>query len=188
MTSAIKKFNTIGCCGIDCGLCPRFISKSISACPGCGSNDFQDKHPSCGFLTCCANKRGFEVCAECKEYPCKRFNPEKEGYDSFVTHQKIFENQEQIKANGFEPFMAEQKLRIEILNYLIENFDNGKSKSFFCQAITLLPLQYLFMIQEKSQLTINSPDKLQKNKEVVVLIKNIANEAGINLKLRKKGI
>ena len=62
MNQQPKKNNTIGCCGIDCGLCPRYISKSKSACPGCGAADFFSKHPSCGFLTCCAKNHGLEVC------------------------------------------------------------------------------------------------------------------------------
>src|SRR5512145_448571 len=71
MTDKLKKYETIGCCGIDCGLCPRFHTKGDSACPGCGGVNFKEKHPSCGFVTCCVIKNGMEVCADCKDYPCK---------------------------------------------------------------------------------------------------------------------
>ena len=70
MTGKLKKYETIGCCGIDCGLCPRFHTTGDSACPGCGGLNFKEKHPSCGFLTCCAIKNGREVCSDCSHYPC----------------------------------------------------------------------------------------------------------------------
>lgn len=131
LIEALKQYNTIGCCGIDCGLCPRFISQSKSACPGCGGDNFSEKHPSCGFLTCCTKKHGFEVCAECSDYTCKRFDSEREGFDSFVTHRKVFQNQERIKQIGIHDFIIEQKQRIDILSHFIDFFDTGRSKSFF---------------------------------------------------------
>jgi len=186
MSTVIKKHNTIGCCGIDCGLCPRFISKSESACPGCGAVDFYEKHPSCGFLTCCAKNHGLEVCSECEDYPCKRFDSEKEGYDSFVTHRKVFDNQEQIRIKGLDQFLVEQKQRIDILEYLLDNFDNGRSKSFFCQTCTLLPLKNLFDIQKESKLIDDSLDIKSRNHAIRAMIQEISDGLDINLKLRKK--
>ncbi|HNR04634.1 MAG TPA: DUF3795 domain-containing protein, partial [Bacillota bacterium] len=47
-----KKIHTLGCCGLDCGLCPRFFTEGASRCPGCCGVDFENKHPSCSFITC----------------------------------------------------------------------------------------------------------------------------------------
>jgi len=80
MIDKLKKYETIAACGIDCGLCPRFYTKGNSACPGCGGLNFKEKHPSCGILTCCVIKNGFETCAECKDFPCSRFKTESAGY------------------------------------------------------------------------------------------------------------
>jgi hypothetical protein len=122
MTNKLKQYETIGCCGINCGLCPRFYTKGDSACPGCGGENFKEKHPACGFLTCCVNKNGFEVCSDCKDYPCKRFDSEKDGLDSFVTHKKVFINIDFIKKNGIERFIDQQKIRIDILSYFLTNY------------------------------------------------------------------
>lgn len=186
MSTGLKKCNTIGCCGIDCGLCPRFISQSDSACPGCGATDFYEKHPSCGFLTCCAKNHGSEICAECTDYPCKRFDSEKEGYDSFVTHKQVFINQEKIKSHGLDKFLIEQKQRNDILNYMIDNFDNGRSKSFFCQTCTLLALDRLFEIRQDCDLIDDSLDIMQRNQAIKGLIQKISERLNIDLKLRKK--
>ena len=89
MTEKLKKYETISACGIDCGLCPRFYTKGDSVCPGCGGVNFREKRGSCGVLTCCVIKKGFETCADCKEFPCRRFETVSCGSDSFVTHKKI---------------------------------------------------------------------------------------------------
>ena len=146
MTDKLKKYETIGCCGIDCGLCPRFYTNGDSACPGCDGLNFKEKHPSCGFLTCCVIKNGLEICSDCKDYPCKRFDSEKDGYDSFVTHKKVFANLDYIKTNGIENFINNQRVRIDILNCLLTNFDDGRSKNFYCISCALLPVEKL---QEK---------------------------------------
>lgn len=186
MNQALKQYYTIGCCGIDCGLCPRYVSKSASACPGCGASGFYDKHPSCGFLTCCAKKHGLEVCSDCEEYPCSRFEAENEGYDSFVTHRKVLNNQEQIKLKGIDMFYTEQKQRMEILAYFIDHFDKGRSKSFFCQACTLLPTEHLSDIKLKAELLDGSMTLKERNSALTDMIQKISERLEIDLKLRKK--
>lgn len=186
MTEKLKKYETIGCCGIDCGLCPRFHTKGDSACPGCGGLNFKDKHPSCGFLTCCVIKKDLEVCSDCNDYPCKRFNPEKEGYDSFVTHKKVFTNLDCIKINGIENFFENQGVRIEILNNLLTNFDDGRSKNFYCISCALLPVDKLQEVLKFAK-TLNEEIELkEKCKQIKASLIKIADSFGIELKLNKK--
>jgi len=181
-----KIYPTIGCCGIDCGLCPRFQTVGGSACPGCGAADFREKHPSCGFLTCCADKRGLEVCVECPDYPCPRFEPEKVGFDSFVTHRRVFSNLEFIKTNGIDLFIDQQKQRMDILRDFLARFDDGRSKSFFCLGCALLPLEKL---QESHEFAGSLDDCLEikeKNKKLKEKLHSLAAELKIELKLNNK--
>lgn len=186
MTNKLKKYETIGCCGIDCGLCPRFHTNGDSACPGCGGLNFRDKHPSCGFLTCCVIKKGLEVCSDCKDYPCKRFDSEKEGYDSFVTHNKVFTNLDAIKANGIEFFIDNQSVRMDILNYLLANFDDGRSKSFFCISCALLPLEQLQEVFRFANTYYDQPDTREKCRRIKDSITMTADNLGIDYRLKKK--
>jgi hypothetical protein len=181
----VKKYTTIGCCGIDCALCPRFHTNGASACPGCGALDFREKHPSCGFLTCCVTKHGFEVCADCPEYPCKRFDTEKNGLDSFVTHQKVFKNLDTIKAVGIDQFLNEQLTREEILISFLNEFDDGRSKSFFCISCSLLPLDKLLEIKAKVENFEGSKEIKEKNIHLRNMLTSISVELGIILKLNK---
>ncbi|HEC81320.1 MAG TPA: DUF3795 domain-containing protein [Thermoplasmatales archaeon] len=127
----VKTFPTIGCCGLDCGLCPRYYIVGVSKCPGCCGPDFFNKHPSCSFITCCVKKKGFEVCSECDEYPCLKF----EGFDacdSFITHRKAVSNLNFIKKHGLIKFIEQQKKRIRLLEKMLKSFDDKRSKSFYC--------------------------------------------------------
>ena len=186
MTDKLKKFETIGCCGIDCGLCPRFHTNGDSACPGCGGLNFKEKHPSCGFLTCCVIKNGLEVCSDCNDYPCKRFDSEKDGYDSFVTHKKVFANLDNIKSNGIEQFIDNQSKRIVILNDLLTKFDDGRSKSFYCVGCALLTLDKLEEVHGFACNLNNAIENKKKSKQTKNYMTKIADSQNIDLKLNKK--
>lgn len=186
MSKTLKKYSTIGCCGIDCGLCPRFYTKGDSVCPGCGGENFKEKHPSCGFLTCCVVKNGLEVCSDCNDYPCKRFDSERDGYDSFVTHKKVFPNLEYIKNNGIKSFIEQQNERREILIDFLSKYDDGRSKSFFCISCALLPLNKLQEILLFANQMDDSKDIKEKNKLLKSKLINKSEILGIELKLNKK--
>ena len=146
--SGVKKYPTIGVCGLDCGLCPRYYSKGPSRCPGCGGPDFFNKHPSCSFITCCVNKKSLEVCGECAEFPCSKFKTEEEYQQSeesssYPSNKVILKNLIFIKEHGLKKFIDQQKKRIKLLERMIEKFDDGRSRSFFCRAACLLDLKSL---------------------------------------------
>ena len=146
--SDLRKFPTIGVCGLDCGLCPRYYTVGTSRCPGCGGHDFFDKHPSCSFITCCVKKNNLEVCAECSDFPCFKFKSDKEYQQakessSYPPYKKVMSNLNFIKEHGIEKFAEGQKKRIKLLEAMIENFDDGRSKSFFGKATALLDLTSL---------------------------------------------
>jgi hypothetical protein len=182
----MKSQNTIGCCGIDCGLCPRYHTKGDSACPGCGAESFKEKHPSCGFLTCCVTKNNQEVCTFCNDFPCKRFDKEQNGYDSFVTHQNIFPNHNLIKDEGIERFIQKQQIRMNILNYFIDNYDDGRSKSFYCISCTLLPINELQKIQHFMGSLNDNFSLKEKNNVLKEQLLLIAENLRIKLKLNNK--
>lgn len=182
----MKTYSTIGCCGIDCGLCPRFNSNGASACPGCCGKDFRDKHPSCGFVTCCVGKRGLETCADCSEFTCKRFDREGSGLDSFVTHRSVFPNLESIKFNGIDQFILQQRIRITVLETFLKGFDDGRSKSFYCLACALLPIEELNECRKFIDQIDESINVKEKSKMLRTYIQKIADALKIELKLNNK--
>ena len=191
----IKTYPTIGCCGIDCGLCPRYYTVGSSRCPRCCGADFFDKHPSCSFITCCVKKRNLEVCAECHEFPCAKFEgwteDSEDVYDSFVTHRKAMPNLKFTKEHGIGEFLGEQKKRIELLETMLNYFDEGRSKSFYCLAAALLPITDLEKSLARSEHRIET-NKIEagdiKTRADILreLLEYFAAEERIQLKLRKK--
>ncbi len=142
-TKKSKQYYTIGYCGIGCGLCPRFNSAGASACQGCCGRKFKEKHPSCGVVTCCVIKNGYETCAECINYPCQKFMTKSAGHDSFVTHKMAHSNLEFIKKEGITEFINQQQIRINILSYFLQECNDGRSKNFYCLSCALLPIDKL---------------------------------------------
>ena len=138
----LKTYPTIGVCGLDCGLCPRYYTAGTSRCPGCGGPGFSDKHPSCSFITCCVKKRGLEVCGQCPEFPCSKFKSEGEyrrvESSSYPPSRTMLSNLRFIGEKGIKQFMKGQEKRIALLETMIEGYDDGRSRSFFCRAAALL--------------------------------------------------
>jgi len=48
-----------------------------------------------------------------------------------------------IKEHGINPFIDQQKKRIVLLEQMIDTFDDGRSRSFFCRAACLHDLTRL---------------------------------------------
>lgn len=186
-----KKIATLGCCGIDCGLCPRYYTDGASRCPGCCGDGFELLHPPCGFVTCCAKKKELEVCAECADYPCMKFAKETGEFDSFVTHAKVLSNQADIHKHGLDAFVVQQNERIAHLTRMLKDFDDGRSKSYYCLAAALLSLdgQAKAIENAEHQITtekIGTDDKKTCAKILKSTLNEIAEAEQVVLKLRKK--
>jgi uncharacterized protein DUF3795 len=186
----IKQYPTIGCCGLDCGLCPRYYTVGTSRCPGCCGPDFWQKHPGSPILTCCVKRKGLEFCSDCSEFPCSKFK-DVDKYDSFLTHQKMVSNLNFIKKYGIKKFIDQQNKRIKLLETMINNFNDGRSRSFYCIATTLLPMLSLERALDDANQKIKKDKVGMKDiKTISKILKGFLNEVadryGIELKLRKK--
>ena len=74
-----RKNQLFSLCGLNCGLCPMYLSKH---CPGCGGGE---GNQSCKIAGCSMEHDGVEYCFQCGEYPCSKYE-HIDDYDSFVTH------------------------------------------------------------------------------------------------------
>jgi len=185
-----KKYPIVACCGLDCGLCPVYYTKGPSRCPGCCGPDFHNKHPSCSIITCCVKKHRFETCAECDEFPCSKID-KWDKFDSFISHKVSLSNLELIKEKGIEQFLTQQNRRIELLKVMLKDFNEGRSKSFYCIATSLLFINDLeHSLQESKQQIkegeIDANDLKTKSKILRDNLTKLANSKSIELKLKRK--
>jgi hypothetical protein len=177
-----KKYPTIGVCGLDCGLCPRYYTLGSSRCPGCAGPGFYDKHPTCSFITCCVKNKNLEVCSECSDFPCAKFKSAEEYQKvkespSYPSPKKILPNLYLIKEHGIEKFVEQQKNRIRVLETMIGKFDDGRSRSFFCRAALFHDPTALSNSIEKATEIVKT-DKIKQNdmKSKANILKTIINE------------
>ena len=95
-----------------------------------------------------------------------------------------------IKEHGIKQFIEQQKKRIRLLETMIDDFDDGRSRSFFCRAAALLSLNSLGSSLDKATQKIKT-DNIAPNdiKIKARILKGLLNEAGfkegIELKPRK---
>lgn len=171
---------TIGVCGIDCGLCPRFYTTGDSRCPGCGGTNFALKHPSCKIYNCALKKHDVTICSKCNEFPCSLISSWDKG-DSFVSHFNCMNNLYFIKEDGYDSYLSSQQIRINLLEKLLASFDNGRSKSFYCLATNLLSIESIKAIDQFIDNTTSKPliDELHE------YILSFADKDSVVLKLRK---
>ena len=180
-----RKCASFSLCGLNCCLCPRFHTDGSSKCPGCGGIDFSIKHPSCAVITCNKKHDNVEFCFECSSYPCKRYQ-EPSKVDSFISYKNVLQDQTDAKIN-LENYLNDLKKKQEILIELITNYNDGKSKGFYCIAVNLLPLSVLEIIMDntKNNVRVRYINNKEKAKEITDLIKAKANSLNIELILRK---
>ena len=190
----VKTYPTLGCCGLDCGLCPRHYSAGPSRCPGCCGPSFFNVSPGCGTITCCVKKKGLEVCAQCDEFPCSRFASWLDKWwleDSVVTHRKIKPNLDFIKAHGLEKFLQQQARRIKLLEKMLAGYNDGRSKGFYCLAAALLPIAALETSLSRTERSmkadkVKSDDVKTKAKILRGFLEGFATKEGVELRLRSK--
>ena len=187
----LKKYPIVGVCGLECGLCPRYHTEGPSRCPGCGGEGFGQKHPSCGFITCCVKQRGFEVCAHCADgKTCERLKGNlvaAETVDSFISYRPLAANLAFIRENGLEAFVGGEREKLKLLRYLIENYDDGRSKSYYCLSCQLLPPDKLKEVVVEAEKSVSKNLGLKEKARLLkTAISGLADRLNIDLKLRKK--
>jgi hypothetical protein len=181
-----KAYSTIGCCGIDCGLCPRYHTEGKSRCPGCAGKDFFEKHPSCSIVTCCFITRKLETCGNCERLICERIK-NWDSADSFVTHRNCISNLENIKENGLAIVIEQKEQRLRLLHDLLRDYDDGRSKSFYCLSAALLPIDELTRaIAEIGDPEEESNDRTQVAKRLKEAFLATANRIDVELSYRRK--
>ena len=168
-------------CGLNCGLCPMFISKN---CPGCGGGE---GNQSCKMARCSIEHGRIEYCFQCTDYPCEKYS-HIDDYDSFITHRNQKTDLEKASRIGIEKYNEEQKEKMQILEHLLSEYNDGRKKTLFCVAVNLLDLSDLRELLFRLESYFESADYTMKEKGDFAsrLIKETASQRGINMSMRKK--
>jgi hypothetical protein len=138
-------------------------------------------------------KKHLEVCGECTEFPCSKFNSKwfgKAAYDSFVTHKQAVPNLKFIKQYGIKVFLKQQGTRTRLLEEMLDEFNDGRSKGFYCLSAALLSIEGIedalkTTRKEVERLGVEGDDAKFKAKILRKILKDIAEKEQVELKLHK---
>lgn len=181
-----REYPQFSLCGLNCGLCPRYQTSGASKCPGCGGVDFHLKHPTCAVITCNSKHDNVEYCFQCSAYPCEKYRKLSEK-DSFISYRNVIDDFEKAKKNGIDCYKEQLNEKIGILELLLENYDDGRHKGFYCRAANLLLLSDLRDVIAEIENTIGKssaplPEKIQL---IVLSLEVKAVSRNSSLELRK---
>ncbi len=168
-------------CGLNCGLCSMHLD---NYCPGCGGGA---GNQPCGIIRCSQQHDGIEYCYLCNKYPCEKYDGI-DAFDSFITHRNQLKDFEKVRKIGLVAYQSELDEKIKILKYLLDNYNDGRRKSFFCIALNLLELQDVKSVMDQitSQAASNNLTLKEKTSLAVNLFQAMAEKRNIVLKLNKK--
>ncbi len=143
----------------------------------------------CPFITCAIKRKGIEFCWECEENEsCEKWRKHREAgkrFDSFKCYQKLEDNIAFIQKNGIKEFENVQKIREKLLKEMLHCFNEGRSKSYYCIAATVLEIEELEKILRKAKEESKGLEIREKSKVLHSLIDEVANRKNYYLKLRK---
>lgn len=169
----------LGLCGLRCGLCRMRLG---GYCPGCGGGP---GNQSCAIARCSLEHGGVAFCSACPEYPCSRYDGW-EACDSFVSHQGCHRTLEQVQQQGLAAYLPQLERRMELLQELLEGFDDGRRKTLFSTAACLLELEALEAVLEGLRQLPAENSPRERAAEAAARLEQAAREQGVSLRLRKK--
>ncbi len=117
-----KKISLIAApCGLYCGECLGF---QRGTCKGCrsGKGECLKYRKVCRIFECCLNRRKFDFCYQCSDFPCKKI---KNFFDTEEWYDEVTNNQKRIKQTGLNKWLKEQEKRVKKLK------NCAKSKGLF---------------------------------------------------------
>jgi hypothetical protein len=143
----------------------------------------------CPFITCAIKKMGVEFCWDCKDNAtCEKWQKHREAgksYDSFKSYRRLEGDINFIREQGVEAFNALQLVRESLLRRLLDEFNEGRSKSYYCIAATVLEIEELKDAIEKADSRSKSYNIIEKSRLMHSLLDVMALEKGHKLSLRK---
>jgi hypothetical protein len=177
----------IGICGLSCRLCPAYHRETKSKCPGCKSA--YRMGAACAFHNCALKKKAIEFCGFCEENKtCEKWRKHREmgkKNDSILCYQKVEDNIAFIQKNGIAEFEKQQKTREQLLREMLAEFNEGRSKTLYCIAATVLEIGELETVLNEARAKAKGLDLKEKSEIMHSLLDEVANKNNYLLKLRK---
>jgi len=143
----------------------------------------------CPFITCAIKKKGIEFCWDCEDNnSCEKWKHHREfskQYDTFKCYQKLEDNISFIMENGVDEFDRIHKIRNQLLDQMLIEFNEGRSKSYYCIAATVFEIAELRDALDKARQESYGLDVKARSKVLRSVLNTIAGNRNYTLRLRK---
>jgi hypothetical protein len=180
------KYPETGICGLSCRLCPRYHTDGTSRCKGCKTESRMGA--GCPFITC-AFKNGIEFCWECTEQEtCEKWKRHRDAAkkaDSFKCYQTLEADIAFVRKNGVDEFERVQKIREHLLGEMLGEFNEGRSKSYYCIAAAVMETGELEKALAEARKQSRGPGIRGRPGVLHAILDEIAEQRNYCLKLRK---
>jgi len=144
---------------------------------------------ACPFHNCALKKKAVEFCGFCEENnTCDRWRKHREmgkKHDSFVCYQKLEDNIAFIQKNGIAEFEKQQEAKERLLKEMLEGFNEGRSKSLYCIAATVLETGELEAVLDEARAKAKELELKAKAAIMHSLLDKVASKKNYLLKLRE---
>jgi hypothetical protein len=181
------KYPEIGICGLCCRLCPSYQTEAASKCRGCKSPERMAV--GCPFITCAIKRMGVEYCGDCgQNESCEKWKRHRETgqeHDPFKTYQRLEDDVNFIKAKGIKAYDAQQRIRESLLIRFLNEYNEGRSKSYYCIATTVMDIDELMSSLEEAAAMSKLLNIKDKSRMMHTILDSIALKKGYYLGLRK---
>ena len=182
------KYCEFGVCGLSCRLCPRYHTDAESRCGGCKNE--QRIAVGCPFITCAVKKQRIEFCWDCHDSrTCEKWAKHRDfgrQYDTFKCYQKLEDNISAITQSGIDSFEEQQRAREQILTEMLAEFNEGRSKSYYCIAATVMEIEELREALNQAREESEEIGIRDKSRVMHSVLDSIASKRSYYLKLRKR--
>jgi len=105
--------------------------------------------------------------------------------DSILCYQKVEDNIAFIQKSGIAEFEKQQKTREKLLREMLAEFNEGRSKTLYCIAATVLEIGELETVLNEARVKANKLDLKAKSEVMCSLLDEVADNKNYLLKLRK---
>lgn len=181
------EYPEVGVCGLSCRLCPAFHRETASKCDGCKSESRMVV--GCAFINCAVKRKGVEFCWSCEENEsCEKWRRHRELgrlHDSFVCYQKLENNISFVQVHGVAEFEKQQKNRERLLVAMLEEFNEGRSKTYYCVAATVLETEDLEKSLAEARKQVSGLKPKEKARVLHAILDRVAEREKCDLRLRK---
>jgi len=164
-----------------------FQTQTESRCDGCKSS--ARMAVGCPFITCAVKKKRIEFCWQCTESEvCERWKKHRETgkqHDSFKCYQKLEDDISFILKHGVVGFEKQQKIREHLLKEMLREYNDCRSKRYYCVAATVLEISELQDVLTKAREQYKDMQPKEKAKVLYSILEFISDKKGYILKLRK---